>query len=213
MRRIGITQRVEFIDAYGERRDCLDQRWAPLLEAEQLIMVPLPNSIENVDRYLQHLALDGLILSGGNDLASIQQASKVAPERDRFERLALDFACANSVPVLAVCRGMQMMGHYHGAALTALKGHVGTRHAVNTVEDFLDGSSVEVNSFHNFGFQAADLPGHLVVLGHAPDGTVEAFKHERLPHYGIMWHPEREKQIEPRDVVLLRHLFRYAPKT
>ena len=43
MKRIGITQRVEVIEAYGERRDCLDQRWQEVASALNCMLLPLPN--------------------------------------------------------------------------------------------------------------------------------------------------------------------------
>ena len=62
MRRIGITQRVESAAGHGERRDCLDQRWGRLLASRGFIPVPLCNEVEDVARYVEALALDGVIL-------------------------------------------------------------------------------------------------------------------------------------------------------
>jgi gamma-glutamyl-gamma-aminobutyrate hydrolase PuuD len=64
MKRLGITQRVEHIVAYGERRDCLDQRWTKLAFHLGCIPIPLPNTTpQNVARLLDHLNLDAVILS------------------------------------------------------------------------------------------------------------------------------------------------------
>ncbi|MCW5875082.1 MAG: gamma-glutamyl-gamma-aminobutyrate hydrolase family protein [Anaerolineales bacterium] len=208
MRRIGLTQRVEYVEPHGERRDCLDQRWAPLLEQLGLLAIPLANTIEDVVGYLGALALDGIILSGGNDLSSFPKSSKPAPERDRFERLALDYARAAGLPALGVCRGMQLMGDYYGGRLTPLEEHVAQRHEVRLQQEFLSWPpSLDVNSYHNYGFALEDLPGQFNVIALAADNTVEAFQHEAIPHYGIMWHPEREPKILAQDAALLKHLF------
>jgi putative glutamine amidotransferase len=75
MRRIGITQRVEVVEDYEERRDCLDQRWGPLLRSMGLLPIPLCNRIDDVAGYVSALDLDGFLLTGGNDIAGVEDAS------------------------------------------------------------------------------------------------------------------------------------------
>ena len=62
-----------------------------------------------------------------------------------------------------------------------------------------------VNTFHNWGAQADDLPASLRAVALAPDGTVEAFVHQRFPQWGIFWsrHPEREPLMR-RDAQILQ---------
>ena len=67
-------------------------------------------------------------------------------------------------------------------------------------------SRPEVNSFHDFGIPSGGLGRHLRAIAHAPDGTVEAAEHRDLPHWGIMWHPERAPE-NSEDLELLRILF------
>jgi len=59
--RLGLTQRVTIIEEYGERRDCLDQAWTTLLEEWGYQPVPLPNTIADVNTYLESLDLDGIV--------------------------------------------------------------------------------------------------------------------------------------------------------
>ena len=82
--KIGLTQRVQLVPDYGERRDCLDQRWTPLLEQAGLTAVPLANLSADVGAHVDALGLGGAILTGGNDLAEIAGARDPAPERDRY---------------------------------------------------------------------------------------------------------------------------------
>lgn len=212
MKRIGLTQRVEAVASQGERRDCLDQRWSELLLSRGLLPVPLFNLAGDVGPYLEALALDGVILTGGNDLVEPDQDGG-APERDRFERALLAWCGERRIPVLGVCRGAQLLGVFHGGALRRIAGHVACRHAVirTTGELASRGGRVarrwparfEVNSYHAFALASRGLGPRLRPLALAEDGGVEAIGHVELPQLGIMWHPERETPFVdgPLDVI------------
>ena len=211
--RIGLTQRVEHIASYGERRDCLDQAWTALLEGMDMIPVPLPSCLRAPARHVEALALDGVILTGGNDLCGLPGASNTAPERDALEAALLELARTRGLPVLGVCRGLQHIVAHHGGALRRVEGHVRARHPITREPGVRPELPLtdrdEVNSFHGYGVTPEDLASArgLLALARAPDGTVEAVVHERLPIAGIMWHPERAPN-DPRDRALISAFFR-----
>ena len=207
--RIGITQRVEAAPGSRETRDCLDQRWTPLLESFGLLLVPLANNATEPHSYIEGLALDGIIFSGGNDLSDAPGARSAAPERDRFERAALGWALEGHKPVLGVCRGMQAINVFLGGQLGPVTGHAGTRHLIHAVADAGLGwpESFEVNSYHDFGIAPNQLAADLTVLASSPDGSIEACRHRSAACIGIMWHPEREAPTNALDLDLLRSLF------
>lgn len=60
MIRIAVTQRVEWIEGYGERRDCLDQQWSVLLESLGIDVVPVPNLLTGLRHGLNANGLPGL---------------------------------------------------------------------------------------------------------------------------------------------------------
>lgn len=211
MQKIGLTQRVEVVGSVGERRDCLDQAWADLLLPLGYVPVPLPNAVSGpagVAALVAELDLHGVILTGGNDLADAPGAATAAPERDRFERLLLDACTERRLPVLGVCRGLQVLVRYCGGALAKVEGHAGTRHALRV--EASPGMPLSdrdaVNSYHDYGVLRGELGADLEVAARATDGSVEAVVHRHLPVWGIMWHPERAPRDE-RDVALLRALF------
>ncbi|MCE9664006.1 type 1 glutamine amidotransferase [Halomonas sp. M5N1S17] len=208
-RRIGITQRVEDVASYAERRDCLDQQWFVLLEQLGLTPVPVPNSLNNVAAWLEVMELDGYILSGGNDLSCLPNPACPAPERDLTEKAILDYACDNQLPVLGVCRGMQMMNVYLGGSLFPVKEHVGTRHSVRAATaEARFGTYTRVNSFHDWGVQVEGLAETLQSCLTATDGTIEAVTHRHRKWTGIMWHPEREMPFMLSDIRLIIRLFK-----
>lgn len=204
--RIVITQRVEWLEDRGERRDCLDQAWAARLENLGYWPCPVPNSLSDPATWAKSTNVDGLLLTGGNDLACLPGADVPAPERDRTEEALLDYAAEQLIPVFAHCRGLQMMNVYLGGGLSSCDGHVARRHSITWCGGGYRGSS-EVNSYHDWGVTEADLADEVSVLAKADDGTVEAFQHERLPWLALMWHPERESDLRSQDRSLITDCF------
>lgn len=193
LRRVGITQRQMYLADRDEWRDALDTRLAALVWSLGLCPVPLANAVPDVAAYLDALRIDAVLVSGGDDLGA-------TPQRDAFERVMLDEAGRRGLPVLGICRGLQLMNDVCGGSLVKVEGHVSTRHALSG-----EGFDAErtVNSFHAHGILPETLGAELEPLAKAPDGSVEAVRHRRFPWTGIMWHPEREESLHPSDRLLL----------
>ncbi|WP_421866014.1 type 1 glutamine amidotransferase [Motiliproteus sp.] len=211
--RVGITQRVEMVAGYDERRDCLDQSWIELLEGLDLIPLPLPNTLNDPADYIDKAGFDGFILTGGNDIAQLPDAKNTAPERDRLEQRVLETASNLNMPVLGVCRGMQMINVYLGGSLIKVSGHIGVRHGVIDCQECeprtvqVSVPTDEVNSYHGWGMKKGDLGEGLKPIALSEDDCVEAFVHVSLPWLGLMWHPERDKPYSRNDKKLIRELF------
>jgi putative glutamine amidotransferase len=207
MIRLGLTQRVEVVPGRDERREGLDQAWTSLLLDHGFLPVPLPSGCD-ARLLVAELRLDGIILTGGNDLARLPGASGAAPERDRFESRLLEACAERGLPVLGVCRGLQTMVARAGGELVRVTDHAGTRHGIRARprRGIPLADREEVNSFHRFGIAPDGLGCELEPVAFAPDGTVEAAAHRRLPQWGIMWHPERTPR-DARDAAILRALF------
>jgi len=190
---IAVSQRVDILPERNERRDALDQRYALLLAELGCDALPVPNVGAREAQVLAGLPLAGILLTGGNDLVAV---GGDAPERDETEAALLELALARSLPVLGICRGMQLMAARDGIALQARDGHAGSRHAL------AGDIGREVNSFHRWC--VPDAPPEWQVLACAADGSVEAMRHRARPWLGIMWHPEREAPFAAADLQLLR---------
>lgn len=171
-------------------------------------------------------AVDGLVLAGGADVDPAgyghrpHEKTVSRPERDRFEFALLREAWRRRLPVLGVCRGMQLLNVALGGTLTQhLPDAVGTAHQPGpatygtTRVTFTEGSrvagilgeGVEVHCYHH---QAVDRLGTgLVMTGRAADGTVEAVELPGEPFVmGVQWHPEQDN----RDFRLFAALVRAA---
>jgi N5-(cytidine 5'-diphosphoramidyl)-L-glutamine hydrolase len=198
---VAISQRVDVIAERDENRDALDQRLIDFLLVAGYLPVPVPNTLcqqapgrahDRLPEWLDTLSPQAIVLSGGNDIGQ-------CPARDTTEGRLLDHARTCRLPVLGLCRGMQMIAHWAGGRLKPVEGHVRTRHR-------LSGQIVaEVNSYHRFAL--ATCPEAFEVLARSEDGEIEAIRHLSLPWEGWMWHPERESVFAAHDVVRLRTLF------
>ncbi len=193
MKKIVYSQRVEIIESYGERRDCADQNIAYFLEKCGFLPVPVMNRPVMIENFCCEVGVDGVFLTGGNDLCTY---GGNAPERDETERALIEYAIKNDIPVIGICRGMQVIADYFGASLEKVEGHVRTTHRIT--------GKIErdsVNSYH--GMAVKMLPASLDELARTEDGVIEALRHKTYHIAGIMWHPERVQGFDPADIEMI----------
>jgi putative glutamine amidotransferase len=176
-----------------------------------LILPPDDAVAENPDEVLD--MLDGLILAGGSDIdpasygAKPDPETKVTwPERDRFEIALGTRALERDMPVLGVCRGMEMLNVIQGGTLNQHLGLELHRHTPGVFADHrvrLEAGSLaarvvgdettEVKSAHHQGVE--QLGEGIVVSGYADDGLVEALElPEKTFAVGVLWHPEEDER-------------------
>lgn len=195
---IALTQRVDVYQERGERRDALDQRYCHYITGMGFIPYPFPNLPDQASAILQQVKIGGLVLTGGNDLHS---HGGDTPERDATEKKLIDYCLAKNIPVLGICRGMQMLADYCiGASLSPVTGHIACRHEVKGA------INKSVNSYHGWQvnpFTHADYK----TLALADDGSIEAFCHLNKSVVGISWHPEREEETDQEEQCNIQSFF------
>ncbi|GAA4447950.1 gamma-glutamyl-gamma-aminobutyrate hydrolase family protein [Phytohabitans houttuyneae] len=156
--------------------------------------------------------IDGIMFTGGSDVdpalygEAPHPTTKVKPQRDGAELLLLRAALAADVPVLGVCRGMQLMAVAYGGRLHQhlpdVLGHDGHRplsgpkfghHPVRLLPGSrahgILGGEVTVNSYHHQGVRD---PGGLTPVGWCPDDDLVEVVEDpsRTFVLGVQWHPE-----------------------
>ncbi len=170
----------------------------------------VPPSEDGVEETLQ--ALDGLLFSGGSDLdpdlydqEPHDETSGVHEQRDRAELALLEAALQRDMPVLAICRGSQVLNVARGGDLVQhLPDVVGDEKHKHTPGSYADhdvtvedgtrlasllGERAPVKSHHHQGI--GRIGEGLRVAAHAEDGTVEAVEDPgRRFAVGVLWHPE-----------------------
>ncbi len=205
MKILAISQRVDRISKHQEQRDCLDQRWASLSHNLGFIPVPLPN-LSAPEDIISTVRPAAIILSGGGTLTKLDPTARdISPTRDKFEQELLRLAIKNNIPVLGVCRGMQLINMFFGGGLSKVSEHVACRHPVEFTDKDISLNPREINSFHNWGIKKSQLADSLRPFAISQDKTIEGFKHKELPVAGIMWHPEREEPNNEEDLRIIKN--------
>lgn len=198
---VGFTCRYHDFEERSEIALCFDIRWNDLIDKIGAIGIPLPTATAALNTLLANVPFSGFILTGGGDPACISGAFG---ERDASERAIVAYASRNEIPVIGVCRGMQMLLGMNGGTFNKCAGHVASTHEVR----FANGDARIVNSYHNYSVSSG---GNMRAIAHACDGSIEAVEYAKLNQYGIMWHPERKCSFDPHDITLFREWLGLTP--
>ncbi|MFN2452470.1 MAG: gamma-glutamyl-gamma-aminobutyrate hydrolase family protein [Candidatus Dormibacteria bacterium] len=180
-----------------------------------ILLPPVPDAADALVRHL-----DGLVLAGGNDIDPASYGARphpatrnTRPERDAAELALVRAALARTLPVLGICRGMQLLNVARGGDLIQhlpdlvgderhqpRPGHFAEHPVVPEPGSHLAavlGAGTEVASCHHQGI--GRLGDGLVVGGRAPDGVIEAIEMPgRAFVLGVQWHPEEHAHRDAR---------------
>ena len=199
------------------------------------LMIPLQMSEETLRGIFERL--DGLLLPGGEDVDPGHYGGERHPqlgptdkERDRTELLLTRWALEEGMPLLGICRGVQVMNVVCGGALyqdlTSQRGDLNKHdffppnferfrisHRVDIEPDSVLaralGSAHEVNSMHHQGI--AKVGRGLRPVAISEDGLVEALEVPELPFaLGVQWHPEELAKTDQLHSSLFHHFVRAA---
>lgn len=175
---------------------------------------------------------DGLILTGGDDIDPVLYGETVlndsvviAPERDLQEGIVINMALEKDLPILGICRGIQMLNVHFGGSLyqdipvqcpsdvahRMEKPYHRVSHACITEPDTplhaLFGTNIGVNSHHH---QAVKTPApNFRVMGRSEDGIIEALYDPSRPFlWAVQWHPEAIWDVEDSSAGIFREFMK-----
>ncbi|WP_174614695.1 gamma-glutamyl-gamma-aminobutyrate hydrolase family protein [Virgibacillus ihumii] len=214
---IGITAHIDNGDPNdlypGHPLIYTDHQYVKALENHEMMVVIIPviKNQSEIPYYLDFL--DGIVLTGGGYLdldIPIEHTSTLrgtGDERFSFESALLDSALRLNMPILGICRGMQMINEVLGGTLKTLTsddhhqeirgiaGSIPTHDIIITPDSklgqMLEKNEISVNSFHR---QVIDIPGKgIQVVGWSQsDGLIEAIEsHHHSWVLGMQFHPEQ----------------------
>ena len=203
----------------------IKKRYLASLQKAGCAVVALPPSLTESDATAVLDRVDGLLLPGGGDVDPARYGASVesprcspTPERDRFETELIRQAAKRDMPLLGICRGMQIANVALGGTLNQDVSPAGTSLAHWQPEPYnapshpvrIDGASplaaylglagespsIPVNSMHHQGVR--DLAPTLLPCAWADDGLTEAaLWPEKRFFVGVQWHPEFLTDDEP----------------
>jgi gamma-glutamyl-gamma-aminobutyrate hydrolase PuuD len=215
--RIGVTR---WEDVPGEK---IEAYWARVREAG--------GEPVDLDNNATIAGFDALILTGGLDVDPARYGEQPHPKvkhvdarRDAFEEAALRSALDRDLPVLAVCRGHQLLNVHLGGRLLqhidtgehrahlSQEGQPSRWHTVRVesprLRAIIGAGEVEVNSRHHQAVVPETLAPGLAVAATSPDGLIEAVESEAHTWVvGVQWHPERLEPEHPAFAAMGRPLF------
>lgn len=197
------------------------------------VMIPLGLSAENITALVERV--DGILLPGGGDIDPIEYASSsnghekiygLDKDRDRVELLVAQTAVSMKKPLLAICRGHQVLNVALGGTLwedietempNAMphdnyrkqpRNHLAHSVAItpnSCLAELIGGTETAVNSLHHQGIR--DLAPDLVATATAADGLIEAVEIPEHPFVlGVQWHPENLIHDDPNMLALFKGL-------
>ncbi len=181
------------------------------------LLLPPTDNLAVIASYID--TIDALLLTGGGDCdprwlgeETTEKIGHITPHRDLPELLLAATACQRTIPVLAICRGMQMLAialgghvvqdisldahwdsqrglHHSQTAPRDVPTHNVTIVPNSTLYNIYKTSELHVNSFHH---QTTDrLPTTFRAIAYAPDGVIEAMESSQCkPFVAVQWHPE-----------------------
>lgn len=199
------------------RRYAMAATYTEGVEAADGVPLVVPPQANNVEAILDRI--DGLLFSGGGDIDPARYGDSEVHEntygidelRDRFELDLFTGALERDMPILCICRGIQVAnvalggtliqdiaGQYsdeiehrqHVAGYNAPdKSHSVEADSGSRLHDVYGTTAIETNSFHHQALK--DVAPDLVVIGRAPDGVIEAVDRPASAWFlGLQWHPE-----------------------
>lgn len=223
---IGISApRSEERSAFGPKDSVLQvMEYADAVVAAGGRPVLLPSTATIPDDLL--VGIDGLVLSGGGDLSPglfgeepVDASYGISEIRDAYESALVDDAAKRGIPILAICRGLQLINVLRGGSLHMdIPGHWQTvpadqtAHEVDIAADshlarVVGTTPLPVNSYHHQGIK--ELGAGLRPVASSGD-SIEAFEDPAADIVAVQWHPEHLFSVCERNLALFIDLVRRA---
>lgn len=220
---IAISQRQQY-NKYNAPIDALEHSYVEHCKSFGIILLPLPNIAKLVQDYFDRFPIEGIILTGGEDIDPKRYGENIewpniSPLRDQTEKRLLEIAVERKLPVLGICRGMQFINvFFSGKLVKNIKEEItaehppGEEHSITIIDEriisIIGKKEIVVNSFHNQAVTAQTVSPSLGVFAVAKHGIIEGLYHPSLPMVGIQWHPERKCAEGEINKILMEALVR-----
>jgi len=203
---LAISTRVTEAQNYSEKRNSISYEFISYIERLGMTPVIIPNNLKDLDKYLAKFKFNGVVLTGGNNVSSLNYKpncilTDVYQEREKTEASLFNYALKNKIPVLGICRGFQFINVHLGGSLTHnIADHVNVMHELISDNNMFNKKIV--NSYHNQGIEINQLSSSLFPIATTKDKFVEAFESKSMKVLGFQWHPERHHNLFDTNLIV-----------
>ena len=234
---IGITSSLLFAKEYrfpGYERIYINKDYIDSVISSGGIplIIPVGAPTDLIEKYISQI--DGLLLSGGTDIDPVKyeenpriELAKINPDKDTLDFTVLDYTLKKDIPILGICRGMQVLNVYFGGTLyqdisenkeyTIQHYQKGPKsdslgHFVNIEENtklhnIVKNSRFRINSYHHQFIKYHSK--NMKITARSEDDAVEAIETEDNKFIiGVQWHPERIYHQSPESKALFDELIK-----
>ncbi len=203
MKSITLSSKI-IIDKYKKINFQIDQDLNIFLKELGFSNLPIILKKNNVD-FKNLKKSNGLILAGGGDLYKYKK-NKVNKIRDNYEKKLFRYYYKKNKPILAICRGFQLIADIHGIKLEKINNHVRKFHSLKIGRSkFIKDKTLKVNSYHNYCIK--DLPKNFIKVSNTKDGSIEIAEHKSKKILCLMFHPERKMKSKKKILKSIKNFF------
>ena len=203
MKSITLSSKI-IIDKYKKINFQIDQDLSIFLKELGFSNLPIILKKNNVD-FKNLKKSNGLILAGGGDLYKYKK-NKVNKIRDNYEKKLFKYYYKKNKPILAICRGFQLIVDIYGIKLERINNHVRKFHSLKIDRSkYIKDKSLKVNSYHNYCIK--DLPKNFIKVSNTKDGSIEIAEHKSKKILCLMFHPERKMKSKKNILKSIKNFF------
>lgn len=177
--------------------DFIDHYWIRYFEKRKINFTLIPNSKNLLSNYLSK-NVDLILLPGGNDIYEKNLSSK---NRLAIENRLIKYSIKNKIPLIGICRGMQVINIFFGGKIDKITGHMKKFTKISMRHNLFKKKILKVRCFHNYGIKPKSLSKDLEIYATDKNDNIEMVKHKDYSIRGLMWHPEREKNFNNLDII------------
>ncbi len=174
-----------YLNKYKKICFSINKEWSDLANKinKNIIMICDYSNFKNI---LKRSKIQAVVLSGGGDIFKVKK-NKLNELRDKFEINLANYCFKRKIPVIAVCRGFQLLASNSGCKIIKSKQDSN----IHKITLKIDGEkkSIFVNSYHKY--KIFDIGSDFDILGKCKDNSVEIASHKKKRLLCLMMHPER----------------------
>lgn len=206
-----ISQKI-ITDKYGTELDATEHSYIQYFKKIFFnpTVIPILNDIDNAEKLTTICRPDLIVLAGGNNVNPLDANQRdtvndLVPRRDRVEMYLIEYAIKNSINLLGICRGFQILNVFLGGTI-----HYFIRNHPPGKEHFVlyNAKQYTVNSYHDHAVFTDDLSPRLTPIAYCNDIIEAAYVNDKtFKALGVQWHPEREVSGNELFCILIDKIF------